>query len=437
MAALTPRQALCKKDADALAESYARSILDFPLLDGCNQEVIDDVDGWYVPTELDLNTGLTMLNRHDDCYLPSDAPWQFTSPNANYVNSETMQTHCWSSHGIWLVNPGNPTATRPITQVPSLVPENPTVVASPPAVTVQSALRTLSELSQPQIPSAAAQSPLPSNADPSQGAVNEGPAGQSAVTRSNGVVAPTSTVSTNNAASKTSTQESPSMLSTPILIMIVVGACLFLALVVAALLLWRCRKLRQRAHRISTTSNNRHVKIQDSLDGDIPMGSTQYSGSTAGGTSETASSARSPQLHRTHTEATSNHFSILNQDKPRPGQQLAEKDSSGFNSILNTSYSSRRSTNRNISKEKQEQKDFETEPPYLWTVNQTANWASRIPEIGDQVERLVRYHGITGEVLLQLKREDIKNELGLRLGPAIVLEKEISQLMGPPIYSQK
>ncbi|KAI8832264.1 hypothetical protein BJ741DRAFT_667283 [Chytriomyces cf. hyalinus JEL632] len=360
MATLTPHQALCKKDAEGLDESYARSVLDFPLLDGCNQEVIDDVDGW-----------------HDDCYLPSDAPWQFTSPNANYVNSDTMQTHC-----IWLVNPGNPTAApRPIkrvSQVPSLVPENPTVVAPPPpAMAVESAVRTLSKLSQPQIPSSAGQSLIPSNALPH-------------------------------------TQEPSSMLSTPILIVIVVGVCLLLALVVAALLLWRCRKLRQRAHRISgSTSNNRHVKIEDALDGDIPMSSTTYSGSTAGGTSETVSSARSPQLHRTHTEATSDHFSILNQETPRQGQQItaAEKDSS----------------------EKQGQKDFETEPPYLWTVDQTANWASRIPEIGDQVERLVRprHHG-RSVAPTQARGHQERAGTATRL-----LEKEISQLMCPPIYSQK
>ncbi|KAJ3239818.1 hypothetical protein HDU81_005316 [Chytriomyces hyalinus] len=416
---LTPHQALCKKDAEGLADSYGRAVLDFPLLDGCNQEVMNDVDGW-----------------HDDCYLPSDAPWQFSSPNANYVNSHTMQTHCWNAHGIWLVNPGNPTVTQPIrvSQVPSLVPENPTIVVVAP--TVETSVRTLSESSQPQIPSTAAQSLIPSNAGPTQGTVNENIAGQSPVTKVNGVVAPTttstSTASTNNAASNAGAQETPPTLSTPMLIVIVVGVCLFLALVVAGLLLWGCRKSRRTVHRIST-SNSRHVKIQDSLDGDIPMDSTQYSGSTAGGTSDTASSARSPRLHRTQTEATSDHFSILNQDKPRHGQQpsTAEKDSRGFNSILNSSYSTRR-PNRNGLKAKQEYKDFETEAPYLWTVDQTASWAARIPEIGEQVERLVRYHGITGEVLLQLRREDIKNELGLRLGPAIALEKEISQLMVVP-----
>ncbi|KAI8610599.1 hypothetical protein BC830DRAFT_726975 [Chytriomyces sp. MP71] len=86
----------CQKDAAYMQDSYGRALLDNPNLDGCNQDVIGDLDGW-----------------HDDCYLDSSQPWMFKSPNPNYNSVQTMQSFCWSAHGVWLQLPGQPLSTPP------------------------------------------------------------------------------------------------------------------------------------------------------------------------------------------------------------------------------------------------------------------------------------------------------------------------------------
>ncbi|KAI8617397.1 hypothetical protein BC830DRAFT_1113645 [Chytriomyces sp. MP71] len=78
-------------------------------------------------------------------------------------------------------------------------------------------------------------------------------------------------------------------------------------------------------------------------------------------------------------------------------------------------------------------------PPALWTVDQVGIWAWGIPDMGPEVAKMMRYHKVGGNVLLRLRREDLRLDFGLVLGDAVVLEAEIDKLReveeAPPMYS--
>ncbi|KAI8618057.1 hypothetical protein BC830DRAFT_32000 [Chytriomyces sp. MP71] len=67
--------------------------------------------------------------------------------------------------------------------------------------------------------------------------------------------------------------------------------------------------------------------------------------------------------------------------------------------------------------------------PSAWSVEEVASWASKIERIGDHVAAKIREHGINGDILLQITREDMRTDFNLtKLGDRAVFEEELKKL---------
>ncbi|KAI8609341.1 hypothetical protein BC830DRAFT_850174, partial [Chytriomyces sp. MP71] len=67
--------------------------------------------------------------------------------------------------------------------------------------------------------------------------------------------------------------------------------------------------------------------------------------------------------------------------------------------------------------------------PSAWSVQEVAAWASEIERIGDHVAAKIKEHGITGDILLQITREDMRTDFNLtKLGDRAILEDSLKKL---------
>ncbi|KAJ3242113.1 hypothetical protein HDU81_007867 [Chytriomyces hyalinus] len=65
-----------------------------------------------------------------------------------------------------------------------------------------------------------------------------------------------------------------------------------------------------------------------------------------------------------------------------------------------------------------------------WSIDQVAEWASKIERggVGIKFAELVKQHQVTGQVLLQLTREDLRTDFGLNITDRLVVDDCIRQL---------
>ncbi|KAI8829915.1 hypothetical protein BJ741DRAFT_621802 [Chytriomyces cf. hyalinus JEL632] len=374
-----PGTATCVDQQAAYASVYAQ----YPANDGCDQRVMQALYDYY------------------RCNI-----YEFVSLSSNYDAANSMLRYC-RSIGINVVDPASggasPTAapdppiasTLPDPQVSANVPVDPGNSQAVPIPTSQSG---------------AASNGSPNNPAPVTSIPGGGGGGGAVVVGNPGNPTNKSTTTTSSIPTATNTSNSPSNSDNGTPMSLILGASLggiaVLAIMIGVGVILFRRSAKLRESRINTGP---WIEMDRQDFSNVP--------------SEQGSRIVEPPR-----------YSMLQNGPRRPASTIRILDDPKLHrpNLLDTAYAGNASRTQQEQRQHQQRDksdSWRVTPTEAWTVDQVAAWAAfELRDVEQQFLDQIRVHRIDGRVLLELTREQIRDEFGLVLGQAVLFEGAIRRL---------
>ncbi|KAI8832266.1 hypothetical protein BJ741DRAFT_614869, partial [Chytriomyces cf. hyalinus JEL632] len=376
-----PGTALCVDQQAAYASVYAQ----YPANDGCDQRVMQALYDYY------------------RCNI-----YEFVSLSSNYDGANSMLRYC-RSIGITVIDPASGGAAPTAAPDPPIVSTSPDPQVPPVSVPVDPGNSQAVPTTIPTSQSGAASNGSPNNPAPVTSIPGGGGAGGAVVVGNpvNTLNKSTTTSSISTASNTSNTISNSDAGGTPMSLIIgaSLGGIAVLAVMIAVGVILYRRSAKLRESRINTAPW-------------IEMDRQDFSNVPSEQESRTVEPPR---------------YSMLQNGPRRPASTIRILDDPKLHrpNLLDTAYAGNASRTQQQRQHQQREKTYSwrVTPTEAWTVEQVAAWAAfELRDVEQEFLDQIRVHRIDGRVLLELTREQIRDEFGLVLGQAVLFEGAIRRL---------